>query len=75
MRLLTITHMCCLGMVANEACTLAVHWGLGKLIAFYDDNTSPLIVTTQRLLLQKMLLIVLRLLMVLELVHKIRVIW
>ncbi|URD91644.1 Transketolase, thiamine diphosphate binding domain [Musa troglodytarum] len=24
--------------IANEACTLAVHWGLGKLIAFYDDN-------------------------------------
>ncbi|PPR84100.1 hypothetical protein GOBAR_AA36609 [Gossypium barbadense] len=24
--------------VANEACSLARHWGLGKLIAFYDDN-------------------------------------
>jgi transketolase len=24
--------------VANEACSLAGHWGLGKLIAFYDDN-------------------------------------
>lgn len=24
--------------VSNEACSLAAHWGLGKLIAFYDDN-------------------------------------
>ncbi|GKV12908.1 hypothetical protein SLEP1_g23993 [Rubroshorea leprosula] len=24
--------------VSNEACSLAGHWGLGKLIAFYDDN-------------------------------------
>ncbi|GJV71255.1 transketolase, chloroplastic [Tanacetum coccineum] len=24
--------------IANEACSLARHWGLGKLIAFYDDN-------------------------------------
>jgi transketolase len=24
--------------VANEASSLAGHWGLGKLIAFYDDN-------------------------------------
>lgn len=24
--------------VTNEACSLAGHWGLGKLIAFYDDN-------------------------------------
>ncbi|MCO5603398.1 hypothetical protein L7F22_057548 [Adiantum nelumboides] len=24
--------------VANEASSLAAHWGLGKLIAFYDDN-------------------------------------
>ncbi|CAN1308092.1 Transketolase, chloroplastic [Linum perenne] len=24
--------------VAHEACSLAGHWGLGKLIAFYDDN-------------------------------------
>uniref|UniRef100_A0A7N0TDJ2 transketolase n=1 Tax=Kalanchoe fedtschenkoi TaxID=63787 RepID=A0A7N0TDJ2_KALFE len=24
--------------IANEACSLAAHWGLGKLIAFYDDN-------------------------------------
>ncbi|URD92864.1 Transketolase, thiamine diphosphate binding domain [Musa troglodytarum] len=24
--------------IANEACSLAGHWGLGKLIAFYDDN-------------------------------------
>ncbi|KAF7013651.1 unnamed protein product [Triticum aestivum] len=24
--------------VANEAASLAGHWGLGKLIAFYDDN-------------------------------------
>lgn len=22
----------------NEACSLAGHWGLGKLIALYDDN-------------------------------------
>nr|Q42677.1 RecName: Full=Transketolase 7; Short=TK [Craterostigma plantagineum]CAA86609.1 transketolase [Craterostigma plantagineum] len=24
--------------VSNEACSLAAHWGLGKLIALYDDN-------------------------------------
>jgi transketolase len=24
--------------VANEASSLAGHWGLGKLVAFYDDN-------------------------------------
>ncbi|CAI9765185.1 unnamed protein product [Fraxinus pennsylvanica] len=24
--------------IANEASSLAAHWGLGKLIAFYDDN-------------------------------------
>ncbi|GMH09552.1 hypothetical protein Nepgr_011393 [Nepenthes gracilis] len=24
--------------VSNEVCFLAGHWGLGKLIAFYDDN-------------------------------------
>ncbi|RZC80506.1 hypothetical protein C5167_043087 [Papaver somniferum] len=24
--------------IANEACSLAGHWGLGKLIAFYDDK-------------------------------------
>ena len=24
--------------IGNEACSLAGHWGLGKLIAFYDDN-------------------------------------
>lgn len=24
--------------VSQEACSLAGHWGLGKLIAFYDDN-------------------------------------
>ncbi|KAK3040091.1 hypothetical protein RJ639_027817 [Escallonia herrerae] len=24
--------------IANEACSLAGHWGLGRLIAFYDDN-------------------------------------
>ncbi|KAD3069205.1 hypothetical protein E3N88_37085 [Mikania micrantha] len=24
--------------IANEACSLAGHWGLGKLIALYDDN-------------------------------------
>ncbi|CAM8899591.1 unnamed protein product [Rhodiola kirilowii] len=24
--------------ISNEACSLAAHWGLGKLIAFYDDN-------------------------------------
>ncbi|GKC46775.1 transketolase, chloroplastic [Tanacetum coccineum] len=24
--------------IANEACSLVGHWGLGKLIAFYDDN-------------------------------------
>nr|XP_043608147.1 transketolase, chloroplastic-like [Erigeron canadensis] len=24
--------------VSNEACSLAAHWGLEKLIAFYDDN-------------------------------------
>lgn len=24
--------------IANEAASLAGHWGLGKLIAFYDDN-------------------------------------
>lgn len=24
--------------ISNEACSLAGHWGLGKLIALYDDN-------------------------------------
>ena len=24
--------------VTQEACSLAGHWGLGKLICFYDDN-------------------------------------
>nr|GMD62069.1 transketolase, chloroplastic [Ipomoea batatas] len=24
--------------ISNEACSIAGHWGLGKLIAFYDDN-------------------------------------
>ncbi|VFQ75780.1 unnamed protein product [Cuscuta campestris] len=24
--------------ISNEACSLARHWGLGKLITFYDDN-------------------------------------
>lgn len=24
--------------ISQEACSLAGHWGLGKLIAFYDDN-------------------------------------
>ncbi|XP_008813030.1 transketolase, chloroplastic isoform X2 [Phoenix dactylifera] len=24
--------------ISNESCSLAGHWGLGKLIAFYDDN-------------------------------------
>ncbi|KAL0862390.1 hypothetical protein Bca101_041508 [Brassica carinata] len=24
--------------ITNEVCSLAGHWGLGKLIAFYDDN-------------------------------------
>ena len=24
--------------ISGEACSLAGHWGLGKLIAFYDDN-------------------------------------
>ena len=24
--------------ISNEACSLASHWGLGKLIAFNDDN-------------------------------------
>ncbi|CAA6663397.1 unnamed protein product [Spirodela intermedia] len=24
--------------ISNEACSLAGHWGLGKLIAFYDDS-------------------------------------
>ena len=24
--------------VTNEAASLAGHWGLGKLIVFYDDN-------------------------------------
>lgn len=24
--------------ISNEVCSIAGHWGLGKLIAFYDDN-------------------------------------
>ena len=27
--------------VTNEAASLAGHWGLGKLIVFYDDNKVP----------------------------------
>eukprot|EP00183_Erythrolobus_madagascarensis_P002926 CAMPEP_0185849650 /NCGR_PEP_ID=MMETSP1354-20130828/4085_1 /TAXON_ID=708628 /ORGANISM="Erythrolobus madagascarensis, Strain CCMP3276" /LENGTH=732 /DNA_ID=CAMNT_0028550217 /DNA_START=57 /DNA_END=2255 /DNA_ORIENTATION=- len=30
---------CMMEGVASEACSLAGHWGLGKLIAFYDDNS------------------------------------
>ena len=26
--------------ISNEACSLAGHWELGKLIALYDDNRS-----------------------------------
>lgn len=29
---------CMMEGVSNEACSLAGHWGLGKLIALYDDN-------------------------------------
>ena len=29
---------CQMEAVSNEAASLAGHWGLGKLIAFYDDN-------------------------------------
>lgn len=29
---------CVMEGVSNEACSLAGHWGLGKLIALYDDN-------------------------------------
>eukprot|EP00850_Spirogloea_muscicola_P024990 SM001920S05194 [mRNA] locus=s1920:612:1828:+ [translate_table: standard] len=30
---------CAMEGVTNEAASLAGHWGLGKLIAFYDDNS------------------------------------
>lgn len=29
---------CMMEGLSNEACSLAGHWGLGKLILFYDDN-------------------------------------
>ena len=29
---------CVMEGVSNEASSLAGHWGLGKLIALYDDN-------------------------------------
>lgn len=29
---------CMMEGVSNEVCSLAGHWGLGKLICFYDDN-------------------------------------
>lgn len=32
--------------VASEACSLAGHWGLGKLIVFYDDNKITIDGTT-----------------------------
>ena len=28
--------------ISNEACSLAGHWELGKLIALYDDNKCAL---------------------------------
>lgn len=42
--LLVLCSYCILGDgcnmegISNEACSLAGHWGLGKLIALYDDN-------------------------------------
>jgi transketolase len=31
--------------ISNEACSLAGHWGLGKLIALYDDNKVHCLLT------------------------------
>lgn len=33
---------CAMEGVTNEAASLAGHWGLGKLIAFYDDNKNTI---------------------------------
>ncbi|CAN6191583.1 unnamed protein product [Urochloa humidicola] len=46
LKLSTTTHMlfwemvvkCQMEGISSEACSLAGHWGLGKLVAFYDDN-------------------------------------
>ncbi|KAH9327313.1 hypothetical protein KI387_007491, partial [Taxus chinensis] len=33
-----VSDGCQMEGISNEACSLACHWELGKIIAFYDDN-------------------------------------
>jgi transketolase len=38
---------CLMEGISHEACSLAGTWGLGKLIAFWDDNGIPSTATSK----------------------------